>query len=219
MTRVFLFRVQALAPNFQKRANSLSHFRCALRVREIMATFVRADHKGCVCMYGCKVPIYFVNICSSAIRCTNTQVKRSSVEKPIAYKKIQGGIQSDVTLRMASNFAWDSALLLLHYFGDKHRLLPFRAEKIHGAKVWVEHRSGCFVKSCDDKHFTSVRVQFCKEYYDKPIQFSIKVDESTASTALPIVILREGLSALNRLKLSQLGFLLYALSHIVDSMP
>ena len=104
---------------------------------------------------------------------------------------------------MASNFAWDSALLTLHYFGDKRNLLPFRVEKIHGSKVWIEHRSGCFVRSCNDKHFTSARVQFCKDYYDKPIQFSIKVDDSTASTALPIVILREGLLGFNSLACSQ----------------
>ena len=93
---------------------------------------------------------------------------------------------------MASDFAWDTALLSLHYYGQRKPVLPFRVEKVQGVKVWTEHRTGCLVKSRQDKHSTSVRVQFCKTYYDKPIQFSIEVDKSAASTALPIVLLREG---------------------------
>ena len=123
------------------------------------------------------------------------QIKRNDVEKPIAYKRIQGGIQPDITLRMATNLPWDTALLSLQFYGQRQVLgqsLPFRVEKMHGAKVWAEHWNGCLVKSCEDKLFTRVRVQFCKSYFEKPIQFCVKVEDTSATTALPIVIIKEG---------------------------
>ena len=110
----------------------------------------------------------------------------------VAYKRIQGGIQSDITLRITSNFSWYIAFLSLHQFDpnntNKEQPLPFRVEKLHGTRSWMVCRKGCFVRSWHHKRYTSVRIQFFKHYCGRRLQFTMQIGDMHAATTTPIVV-------------------------------
>ena len=123
-----------------------------------------------------------------------SQTKRRDKKKckggTVAYKRIQGGIQSDITLRVTSNFSWYISFLSLHQFDaeNNEQQLPFRVETLHGTRSWMLCPKGCFVRSWHHKRYTSVRVQFFKHYCGRRLKFSMKIGNLTASTTTPIVV-------------------------------
>ena len=115
----------------------------------------------------------------------------------VAYKRIQGGIQPDISLRVTSNFAWKSLWLELRKFGCESKTrLPFRVEEQYGCKTWTKLCKRCLVKPWKHKQYTSVRVQFCREYYGARLQFVARADNCIAATEVPIVILKQGILAI-----------------------
>ena len=113
----------------------------------------------------------------------------------VAYKRIQGGIQADVSLRVTSNFIWKKLFLELRPHGcASEKRLPFRVEVKHGSKVWTERCTGCVVQPWQHKDYTSIRVQFCREYYGVRLRFLAHVGKLSATTATPIIIVKPGQS-------------------------
>ena len=111
----------------------------------------------------------------------------------VVYKRIQGGIQPDVSLRISSNFPWKSLWLELRpYEGDSKIRLPFRVEEKYGSKIWTKLCKSCLVQPWKHKQYTSVRVQFCKQYYGVRLQFMARAEHYIAATDVPIVILKKG---------------------------
>ena len=111
----------------------------------------------------------------------------------MAYKRIQGGIQPDVSLRVTSNFVWKSLLLELRpYKGESKTRLPFRVEGEYGSKRWTKLCKRCLVKPWQHKEYTSVRVQFGKGYYGVRLQFIARAQNYTAATEVPIVLVKQG---------------------------
>lgn len=49
------------------------------------------------------------------------------------------------------------------------------------------------MKASKSKTYTSVRIQFCREYYGVRLQFAARVGRESAVTAVPIVLLRAGI--------------------------
>lgn len=118
----------------------------------------------------------------------------------IAYKRIQGGKQPDICLRVTSNFAWQSVSLELrehaptskkHASASKKRF-HFRIEKEYGSKVWSKRCKKHLVHNSQSKNHTNIRVQFCREYYGLNLQFFVRTSKHTAMTKLPIFLLKSG---------------------------
>ena len=105
----------------------------------------------------------------------------------VVKKRIQGGVQPDIALRVTSNFAWTSLQLTLHGCKSKKQL-QFCVEMEHGSKLWSEPAHACIVRSWKHKEYTSVRVQFCREYYGQKIQFKARIGNLSATTETPIVL-------------------------------
>ena len=105
----------------------------------------------------------------------------------IAHKRIQGGVQADISLRVTSNFTWTCLTLTLHRCKSKKRL-PFRVEIVHHSKEWSKDCDACILRSWNHKRYTSVRVQFCKEYYGQQLEFRARFASVIAKTQTPIVI-------------------------------
>lgn len=96
-------------------------------------------------------------------------------------------MQPDIALRVTSNFAWTSLQLTLH--GRKYKKqLRFCVEMEHCSKLWSEPAHACIVRSWKHKEYTSVRVQFCREYYGQKIQFKARIAGLSAITETPIVV-------------------------------
>ena len=111
----------------------------------------------------------------------------------VAYKRIQGGIQPDVSVRISSNFAWKSLWLELRPYGCESKIsLPFRVEEEYGCKKWTEPSERCLVEPWQHKKYTTVRVQFCKQYYGVRLQFIARAEHYIAATQVPIVLLKQG---------------------------
>ena len=118
-------------------------------------------------------------------------MQTKSTGATVAYKRIQGGIQPDVSLRISGNFQWKSLSLELRICGSNTRL-PFRVEEEYGSKIWTKLCKRCSVQPWKHRRFTSVRVQFCKQYYGMRLQFMARAENNIAATEVPIVILKEG---------------------------
>ena len=103
-------------------------------------------------------------------------------------------MQPDLTLRIRSNFSWKAVSLELR---EQHcsyeKRFAFRFETEHGSKKWSQRCKQCFVKASKSKTYTSVRIQFCREYYGVRLQFAARVGRESAVTAVPIVLLRAGI--------------------------
>ena len=111
----------------------------------------------------------------------------------VAYKRIQGGIQPDVSLRVSSSFRWKSLLLELRPYGGKSKVrLPFRVEEEYGSKIWNKLCKRSLVKPWQHKQYTCVRVQFCKRYYGVRLQFIARAESCIATTEIPIVLGKQG---------------------------
>ena len=65
-------------------------------------------------------------------------------------------------------------------------------EEEYGSKTWTKICKRCLVKPWQHKQYTSVRVQFCKEYYGVRLQFIARAQNYTAATKVPIVIIQQG---------------------------
>ena len=123
------------------------------------------------------------------LRCMQTKQTGANV----AYKRIQGGIQPDVSLRVSSNFRWKSLWLELRPYGCESKTrLPFRVEEKYGCKKWTKLCKRCLAKPWQHKQYTSVRVQFCKSYYGMRLQFIARTENYIAATKVPIVIVKQG---------------------------
>ena len=105
----------------------------------------------------------------------------------VVHKRIQGGVQADIALRLTSNFAWTYLKLTLHG-GDSKKKLRFCVEMEHGSKRWSKPVDACMVRSWQHKLYTSVRAQFCKEYYGQKLQFKARIADLSATTETPIVL-------------------------------
>ena len=120
----------------------------------------------------------------------------ASGNKHMVYKKIQGGQKHDITLRLSTKCPWENARLTLHRWGHPHQLLPFNLENVwiedgDNKRTWVHSRSGFAVYSdSGSRSYTSVRAQFCKEYFDEKIQFSMHVNGKCSSTNVAIVVVK-----------------------------
>jgi len=68
-------------------------------------------------------------------------------------------------------------------------------EEEYGSKIWTKMCKRCLVKPWEHKQYTSVRVQFCKEYYGVRLQFVARAENYTAATEVPIVIIQQGNSS------------------------
>ena len=120
------------------------------------------------------------------------QTKR--IGAAVAYKRIQGGVQPDVSVRITSNFIWDMLSLELRPYGCANSMtrLPFHVEEEYGSKVWTRRCKSCLVQPWQHKQYTTVRVQFCKGYYGMRLQFIARVGKYTAFTKIPIVVVKAG---------------------------
>ena len=105
----------------------------------------------------------------------------------IVYKRIQGGVQADISLRVKSNFEWNRLTLTLHRRKSQKRL-RFRVEIDHRSQEWSEDCDACIVRSWKHKQYTSVRAQFCKEYYGQQLHFRARAEHLVTETHTPIVI-------------------------------
>ena len=108
----------------------------------------------------------------------------------VAHKRIQGGVQADISLRVTSNFPWQRSCLTLHPYGCSETLLPFRVENKHRSKKWSDNASKFSIQQWTHKRYTSVRVQFCKRYYDQRLQFTFQVEGERAVSATPIIVVK-----------------------------
>lgn len=130
----------------------------------------------------------------------STQTK--SIGGGVSYKRIQGGIQPDISLRFTSNIDWKALSLELRPYGRASKTrFRFRVEEEYGSKVWTKPCKSCVVQPWLHKQYTSVRVQFCKEYYEERLQFTARVQIARvgafrAVTEVPIILVASG-DALN----------------------
>lgn len=121
------------------------------------------------------------------------QTKR--IGAAVAYKRIQGGVQPDVSVRITSNFIWEMLSLELRPYGctENIKRLPFHVEEEYGSKVWTRRCESCLVQPWQHKQYTTVRIQFCKGYYGMRLQFIARVGKHTACTKIPIVVVKAGI--------------------------
>ena len=131
----------------------------------------------------------FVLVSKIIVLCQTKRASPAGGSSNIAHKRIQGGVQADISLRVKSNFTWNLLTLTLHRCKSKKRL-PFRVEIDHLSKQWSKDCDACIVRSWEHKRYTSVRAQFCKEYYGQQLQFSARVASLIAKTRTPIVTTR-----------------------------
>ena len=108
----------------------------------------------------------------------------------VAYKRIQGGVQPDISLHVTSNFKWSMLSLKLCPYGTPNIQLPFRVEKRYRSKAWSTNCNSCMVESWVHKPYTIMRVQFCKEYIGVRLQFVARVGDLFAATETPIILLK-----------------------------
>ena len=107
----------------------------------------------------------------------------------IAYKTVHGGNRSDICLHITSNFPWKSGSLFLHPHGQAFtEQLPFHVEQQYNSKKWSKASNSCAVHAWAHKSYTSVRVQFCRDYYGAKLQFTIKTGDISGATVTPIII-------------------------------
>lgn len=106
----------------------------------------------------------------------------------VVFKKIQGGIQPDISLRLTGNFPWSLVSIVLRPYGvTSTKQFPFRAEMKYGSKQWSKRCKNCLVRAWQHKRYTNVRIQFCRDYYGIPLQFIAQVEGLCAVTTTPIV--------------------------------
>lgn len=106
----------------------------------------------------------------------------------VVFKKIQGGIQPDISLRLTGNFPWSLVSIVLRpYGGTSNKQFPFRAEMKYGSKQWSKRCKNCLVRAWQHKRYTNVRIQFCRDYYGVPLQFIAQAETLCAATTTPIV--------------------------------
>ena len=132
---------------------------------------------------------------ASSIILNYSQFQSHSNREHVIVKRIQGGTKHDITLRLSSTFSWDTATLTLHLYNKPTELLPFRVETYLGSRVWIEYATGCVIHAdAAPLTYSSVRVQFCKYYYDQPLQFTMTdMEGRTGSTVMPVVIVKHKL--------------------------
>ena len=120
------------------------------------------------------------------------QYQRSSSHNGVLYKTIQGGAKHDMTLSLRNVIDWKTATLTLHTYGKPSEILPFRVEQKLDSKIWIEYPSGCVIHTNTAAHtYASVRVQFCRSYFYRQIQFTMTINGISAHTAVPIFIERK----------------------------
>ena len=111
----------------------------------------------------------------------------------VVFKKIQGGIQPDISLRLTGNFPWSLVSIVLRpYGGTSNKQFPFRAEMKYGSKQWSKRCKNCLVRAWQHKRYTNVRIQFCRDYYGVPLQFIAQAETLCAATTTPIVTFKPG---------------------------
>ena len=130
----------------------------------------------------------FVLVSKIIVLCQTKRASPAGGSSNIVHKRIQGGVQADISLRVASNFKWTCLTLTLHTYKSKKRV-RFRVEIGHLSKQWSKDCDASIVRSWKHKQYTNVRVQFCKEYYGQQLQFRARVASLIAAeTQTPIVI-------------------------------
>ena len=131
------------------------------------------------------------NVCSYPPYGSVDVLQTKNIKGPVAYKKIQGGVQPDMSLRITSNFSWKRLSLTLRpYRCTSKKQLPFRVEEKHGSKEWTEQCQDCHVQPWKHKCYTSVRVQFCREYFGTQLEFLVRGQNNVnAATKLPFIVL------------------------------
>ena len=137
---------------------------------------------------------YWMPTCTFSYAILYLDIQTKRIGAAVAYKRIQGGVQPDVSVRITSNFIWEMLSLELRPYGctENIKRLPFHVEEEYGSKVWTRRCESCLVQPWQHKQYTTVRIQFCKGYYGMRLQFIARVGKHTACTKIPIVVVKAG---------------------------
>ena len=109
----------------------------------------------------------------------------------VAYKKIRGRYQPDITLFIRSKLKCTILSIALRQHGSTSYVkLPFRVETEYKSEVW-ERCTNFSLRMWPHTSCTPLRVQFCPDYCDNlRVHFVVRVGNLFAITDPPIVVHR-----------------------------